>query len=156
MKILNALVLAILASASVAHAQSEEKSVPAALAATEISFTYSSFNSYYTCSYVESLTESVLIELGAENIEVDCTGGLPDTYGNFVTATFSSWREVAADKSTRTALLTPVSFGTRESCDLYERIVTSVLDGFQVYAEQKSGACWDSSGTLSYSVTVLR
>jgi hypothetical protein len=131
--------------------------VPARLEKQKLSFSYSGFRSAYSCSYVESQTEKVLKALGAQNVSVRCSGGLEDRSETvFIRAQFSSVRETTADKSTRTASPTPVTFKFDESCDLHVRIIRSALKKFEVYAEDNDSSCYNWQGRVNYGVVVLK
>lgn len=141
--------------AAVGHATDEV--VPARLEKQKLSFSYSGFRSAYSCSYVENQTKKILKGLGAQNVSVRCSGGIEDRSETvFVRAQFSSIRETTADKSTRTASPTPVTFKFDESCDLHERIIRYSLKKFEVYAEDNDSSCYNWQGRVNYSVVVLK
>jgi hypothetical protein len=145
----------------VAFAEDDQRDIaqdhlPVLLSSEEIRFSYSSARSAYHCDYVRAETMAILRNLGALDIEVRCSGGLPYSEFNHVTAKFVSLRETTSQKSTRTATLMPVILKFRESCDLHDRIMRSLLEGFDLYEYKKSGSCADSRGRLQYEMKVLK
>ena len=119
-------------------------------------FHFSSSKSFYHCDYVEARANDILVQLGAQNLKVECRGGLPDWSGNWIYLTYDVVVSAAADKATTTARAMDQVLGFNEACDLHERLVRNILPSFEVYDSVKRGTCWDSQGRLSYEVKLLK
>ncbi len=139
-----------------AHAVSVGQQLPAVLAPQNVQFVYSNMNSYYACDYVVNQTTAMLQSLGARNVNVQCSGGIPYQSFNAVSATFSTVQQVTAQKSTFMGTVSNALLTTHSSCDLHLRIYESVIKSFQVYSQQESDTCWDASGDFQAQVTVLK
>lgn len=122
----------------------------------EVKFSYHSSRNLYHCSFVERQSRMVLEALGAHDVEVSCRGGLPDHPVNWVTATFLSYEFEGQGLTPPPQGFVEVSLAFRESCDLHERIVDSLLKGFDVRELSKRSTCWHSQGRLNYSLLVLK
>ena len=148
------ILLSILALSFVGmSAQAED--VPARWDDVRQKFSFSSFNSYYHCDYVERQATRTLEALGAQNIKVDCRGGLPDWDINWITAEFSVLRTADADKATTTARVVNRGLEFRESCDLNKEMTRRFLREFEVTDSNRRGSCRDSRGRLKYNVQLL-
>jgi hypothetical protein len=112
---------------------------------------FSSTNTYYSCSAAEALTTAHLQTLGAEDIKVVCSGGLPDWWYLDVFASYT-----IASASDVSASYLPVTIETTSSCDLNEAILTELFANFYVKNLATKGTCTDSKGRLTFSAKVLR
>jgi len=131
--------------------------VPAVLQTQNVQFTYSNPNSFYACDYVVNETKSMLQGLGAQNVNVQCNGGIPYENFNSVSATFSTVDPATtSEKSTLMGTISNATLEAHESCDLHLRIYENVIKSFQVYAQQENDTCWDSQGDFQANVTVLK
>lgn len=141
---------------TLAHAVSVGQQVPAVLAPQNIQFVYSNMNSFYACDYVVNETTAMLQSLGARNVNVQCSGGIPYENFNSVSATFSTVQQVITQKSSFMGTVSDALLTAHNSCDLHLRIYENVIKSFQVYSQQESDTCWDASGDFQAKVTVLK
>lgn len=139
----------------VSWADDDKDIVPAQMQEQVIDFVYDGVRSYYHCDYVKAETEVILRKLGAHDIFVECSGGLPYSGPNFVQTKFIAHREVVADKSTHMAKRTPVEIKFKSSCDLHATILDAVLVGFSSYELDAAKSCWYSEGNINYKMKVL-
>ncbi len=110
-----------------------------------------STRTYYSCDFAESQTEKILEKIGAQDIKVRCSGGLP----------YYSYVDVRADFTVATnddddATYNLVEIKTDDSCDLNERILDEAFATFSTLNLNSSGVCWDSQGRLKYTAEVLK
>lgn len=112
---------------------------------TTVKFDYWSSHSYYACSYVEQKAHFFAEKLGATDITVKCTGGLP----------WNDW--VSADISYAVPMKKSVAEVTKlrvnEACDFNQKLIEKIIPTFNPTEVKRKGVCWDSSGRLRYSVT---
>ena len=134
-------------------AQAED--VPARWETVTQKFSFSSFNSYYHCDYVERQAEEALEALGAQDINVRCRGGLPNFDINWITAEYSVLQTADADKATTVGQVRSRNLRFRESCDLNDRMMKKFLSEFEVYEQRRTGSCHDSRGRIKYDVQLL-
>lgn len=142
-----ALIAFVLGISSFAHANE-----PATFVTKSVDFSYSSFRSYYACSYAETQAVNYLKQLGARNIRVSCSGGLPHMDAIFLRATFRA----AVQGGQSTATWQAVKIRNRDACDFNERLVRELLPEFSIRNVYKSGTCWDSQGRFTYNLSVLK
>ena len=134
-------------------AQADE--VPARWEKVTQKFSFHSFYSYYSCDYVEGRAQQILTDLGAQDINVKCRGGLPDWDINWVTAEYSVLQSADADKATTVGQVRSRGVSFDESCDLNEQMTNRFLKNFEVYTQEKRGFCNYSQGRMRYSVQLL-
>jgi hypothetical protein len=139
-----------------AHADFGLKQVHAALQPTKVTFSYSGFRSFYSCDFAERETKLMLTKLGAVDIKVRCSGGLPYQSSLWVDSTFATIHEVPTDKSDKFAEITDVGLDYRDSCDFHKTIFDGVISKFQVYAKKVSESCWYSEGQFRAKVSTLK
>ena len=153
--------LAIVPFAAAAHADfvsssDTGKKVSAMLMPAQVQFSYFNQNSLNSCDYVQGMTTEMLQAMGARNVKVQCTGGIPYDNGNFVTATFTTVHEAGTAKSTLLGVVSDVSLSASESCDLHRTIYMNVVKSFQVYAQNENDSCWNSEGRFEAHLQVLK
>ena len=145
----------VLLSPMVVMARAQTEPVPAQLEDQKLKFYYSSIRSAYACSYMEVQTLLILEALGAQNIDVRCTGGLP--YSDYLNATikFKSLASTTAATSELVGKRTYKELNFDESCDFNERLTRRLLKGFEVYKTKTRGSCRDSQGNITFKVELL-
>lgn len=122
---------------------------------TSVSFSYISNSNFYSCSFAEREAATLLLQLGADDINVRCRGGLPDSRSLFVTANF--YRAVFREHPFSGACREQVSLRyNNDSCDFRERMIDKFLTAFEVGHKNKRSSCWDSRGSLRYSFSILK
>jgi hypothetical protein len=131
-----------------------------ALAETTVSWTprtekivYSSLRAYYSCDYAEQRAKHYAEILGAKDVEVRCTGGLPEFTSINIDVTFLA-PTVTFDGDVAT--WQPVSIKTRESCDFNEMIAKRIMKAFPTREMTTQSSCWNAEGSFSYDFEVLR
>lgn len=146
------------ASASVsAFAASPSGQVPAVLVPQKVQFFYSDPYSIYSCDAVQYIAKNMLKNLGARNIDVNCSGGLPYTDSNAVTATFSTLQLAPSNAKPNIAgTVTSVTLNAHDSCDLNKTVFEDVIKSFRVYSTHEYDSCWDASGDFQAQVQVLK
>lgn len=114
---------------------------------------YTNMRAFYSCDYAESQTEHYLELLGARDIKVRCTGGLPDFQSVNLTAEFLA--PVISTDGVE-AEWQAVTLKARESCDFNETIAKRVMKYFPTRANEAQSSCWASEGSFSSTLEVLK
>ena len=133
----------------------DQKNIPVLVSNENIQFEYTSPRSSYHCDFVKAETAAILRKLGATQIFVSCTGGIPYGRTNYVQAQFQSLRQTTVDKSTRKAGMTQIILQFHQLCDLHEKIMAELLVGFDVFNYTDSGVCNFSNGEKGYDFATL-
>ncbi|MES2856997.1 MAG: hypothetical protein V4692_14105 [Bdellovibrionota bacterium] len=116
-------------------------------------FSYSNTRAYYGCEYAQAQVKHYMNLIGARDVEVDCSGGLPDFNSlnlevNFLAAVVTS-DGVDAE-------WTPVVLKSRESCEFNETIVRNLLKHFATRDNDTQSSCWNSEGSFTYEFETLK
>lgn len=134
--------------------------VSASSFAADFSFTYfgneGGRQSYHTCDYVQSQTESYLELLGATNIDVRCNGGIQPNWSMQPVSIRASYDlpEVTGT-GVETVEIKGDSFNP--ACGVNVRIIQAILKTMtNVSVVKKSDSCAFTSSNYSYTLNVAR
>ncbi|MBD65602.1 MAG: hypothetical protein CME62_10375 [Halobacteriovoraceae bacterium] len=112
---------------------------------------------YYNCNSVEDKVEDVLLQLGAKNIRVRCSGGL-DRWGMstdaFVRASFTALSEDVDGNII--AAVSHEEIRKRSDCHLYSEIVEGVEDKFLMYSVPQVDRCYRAGDRTRIKLSVLK
>tara|TARA_B100001248_G_scaffold261746_1_gene254055 strand:+ start:59676 stop:60068 length:393 start_codon:yes stop_codon:yes gene_type:complete len=114
----------------------------------EISYTHVGNRSFYACSYAEKRMENYLQAMGAEIVNLRCTGGLPD----FNTLRVSA--EIVVPGQGESVEWVPVEFIGNEACEFNNGMIKKVMEPFQVRNVESRENCWFSEGRYMYRFEV--
>jgi hypothetical protein len=116
--------------------------------AHEVSFTfnYNNQNSYYACSYAEGQASKTLTLLGADNVVVDCHGGIEN--GTLWPISMSG-SFLHSEKGERTVVLKG-----RESCDFNVKLINTILASMPHEKVVSQNTCWDSEGSYRFEINL--
>lgn len=128
--------VALIGFAGLAHA-SEQKS---------FNFDYSSNQSFFACSYVEGQASKVLTTLGAENVKMNCYGGIQ--YGQWLPVALSATFTIE-EKGARTVVLRG-----RDACDMNVKLIKTILTTVDHEVLSSSYSCWGSTGQYKFEIAL--
>ncbi len=113
---------------------------------------------YYNCDSVEVRGEELLEELGATNIDVECSGGI-DPFNRYpqdayVEATFTV--KVEDEKGEGLGMYEDFYFRSHTSCDLFKSFFKGVKDAFSFSSLDRVRSCSGRMNNIRIKGTVLR
>ena len=108
---------------------------------------------YYDCDHVENKTRSMLKTLGAQDIEVRCSGGI-DPFGQ---------RSISWESSVKTTFKAPTSgkyqaveFSDFDSCHLASEILDNIDESFITRNTDRSRLCFMHDEPYTITLEVLK
>lgn len=114
--------------------------------ATPFSFDYNSQESYYSCSYAESQAKKVLKTMGANVLDVNCSGGIDH---NMLMPLSMDGGFILEAQGTRTVVLKG-----RDSCDFNVKLINTILATIPTASVKAQSNCWNSEGNYRFEVTL--
>jgi hypothetical protein len=134
-------------------AMADDTLVSSNYVAKEVNFSYWSRWSAYSCDYVQEQATTFLKALGAIDIKVSCTGGLPYTsqFSSFITFDVLQ-PDAAGDLKAKYSL---AQIKGNESCSFNVALLNEILRVLPSRSVHASNSCWESQGSYTYSLEVL-
>jgi hypothetical protein len=114
--------------------------------ATPFSFSFSSHNSFYSCSYAENQATKTLKALGANVVDMRCAGGIDFEKYEPV---YLSGGFVLESQGGKTVVLKG-----RDSCEFNVQLIKNILATVNATVAKESHNCWDSEGNYRFEITV--
>lgn len=133
--------------------------------ATEIHYTLNSHlgggeQVYYNCDSVESSVYSILKKIGAEQIKVNCTGGLDDwrfPMPAYVSARFIAASSIKNKQAPRKASVESISLRDNGSCHLFKETLNTLEVAVELNVTKSPSSCRaDSRLRNKFTVDVLK
>jgi hypothetical protein len=128
--------LALIGFATLANA-SEQKS---------FNFNYNNFNVYYACDYARDQAANTLEVLGAENVSVNCTGGIEN---NTMLPISMNGTFNLVEKGARTVVLKG-----RDSCDFNVKLINTLLSTIDHETVMEHINCMDAQGSYHFEINL--
>jgi len=154
MKLLQQSLLALIVCFSLGvWADVDVKKTPVQYETQKMDFHFYSHRSFYSCHYAEKQTDLVLTALGAQNIKIQCRGGLPHFEHVDVKAEFDSAQPASSSEQKGEYVFVELRFD--ESCQFNKELVKEILPHFEVDVQKHWGSCWYSKGRFAYELEVL-
>lgn len=127
----------------------------------KVDFFYGSSHEMYSCDYVTDQASAILERMGARDVKIYCSGGLP--YETMVSATihFAAAIPVAELGDVRGLPIEPAmwnaaSFSGYESCEFNDELIQNISAAVKTRAMKHSSNCWYSQGSYNFSLEVLK